>query len=95
MKTKQSITPGPWQTYQLAHDDKTYGQNAGKLIVVAADGELEVCGVVSMDTDAIAIAALPELIAACVLFENLTRNGAQPGSEDLEQLQEALAKAGQ
>ncbi len=45
------------------------------------------------DANARLIASAPDLLAACVLFEDLTRNGAWPGSEDLAQLQAAIARA--
>lgn len=35
-----------WRVYALADDEKTYGENAGKLIITTEDGEQEVCGVV-------------------------------------------------
>jgi hypothetical protein len=64
VQTEPAPTPPPWQKYQLADDDKTYGENAGKFIIVAADGELEVCGIVANDADADLIAAAPELLEA-------------------------------
>lgn len=39
------------------------------------------------------ISAAPDLLAACQHFEDLTRNGCYPGTEDLQMLQAAIAKA--
>lgn len=39
------------------------------------------------------IASAPDLLEIAKLFEDLTRHGNNPGSEDLMQLQNAIAKA--
>ena len=46
------MTPRPWKLWRLADDVKTYGDKAGKLILVTEDGEEEVCGPFWNDEDA-------------------------------------------
>lgn len=45
-------TPGPWSVYQLADDVETYGNSAGKWIITADNGNVEVCGVIDRLEDA-------------------------------------------
>jgi hypothetical protein len=35
-----------WAVYQLANDRTTYGESAGKWIIVCSEDEIEVCGVI-------------------------------------------------
>ena len=57
-------TPGPWDVYQLADDQDTYGSHANKMIITASDHSIEVCGVVHNQADAPLIAAVPNLLDA-------------------------------
>lgn len=52
-------TPGPWNTWRLAPESDI----AQRFIVVANDGEDEICGLVGHEPDASLIAAAPELLA--------------------------------
>lgn len=96
METKH--TPGPWKT--PGHDIPivhVYGAGRFPAIVAYYPALVHAGGAGTTPDERVAnarlIAAAPELLAACVLFEDLTRNGLAPGSEDLRQLQNAIAKA--
>jgi len=45
------------------------------------------------DTQSIKLDAVDDLFEVAVLFEDLTRNGIRPGSEDLARLQAVIDKA--
>jgi hypothetical protein len=57
---KTAPTPGPWTTYRLSRDSDPLE----RLIVVTADGETEISGIIPNQADAGLIAAAPELLAA-------------------------------
>jgi len=77
-----------------SNQDKWYEGNTGNhqgLVINEETGEN--IAVVYDKANTPLIASAPELLEACKLFEDITRNGLIPGSEDLELLQKALAKA--
>lgn len=51
-------TPGPWITWKLAKDSDPQE----RLIVVTADGETEICGIVDKEADAYLLAASPAML---------------------------------
>jgi len=57
-------TPASWIVWRLADDKQTYGENAGKVIIVAQNGEHEICSVVYDEAHANLMAAAPQLLAA-------------------------------
>ena len=82
-----SHTVGPWAS-------------SGVGVVQAETGELISSSIFdsgleypNAEANCTLIAAAPDLLAACILFEELTRRGQPAGSEDLELLQTAIAKA--
>jgi hypothetical protein len=87
-----------WIVWQLANDSFTYGDKAGKYIVVTEDHEDEVCGVVTDPAYAPMLAAAPELRDALVLAENFVAGFEDDPANDvktlLKMMREAIAKAG-
>ncbi len=63
MKTNKATahTPGPWYVYQLAFDEKTYGDKEGWFIVVD-NNDNEIAGPFESEEVARLIAAAPELL---------------------------------
>ncbi len=59
------MTPRPWNVFQLANDPVSYGEDAGRYIITASEGDKEVCGVIYDEADAMLVAAAPELLEAC------------------------------
>jgi hypothetical protein len=64
-------TPGPWSVFELANDSDTYGINAGRPIITAKNGDIEVCGVVPNPADAPILAASIDLLKSLVSLENI------------------------
>jgi hypothetical protein len=58
--TTEALTPGPWMLYRLAPDSDPQE----RLIVVTADGETEICGVIHKGADARLIQQAPNLLTA-------------------------------
>lgn len=52
-----------WKLHRLADDRAEYGDNAGKQIIVTADGEQEITGVIHDDDHAALLVRAPELLA--------------------------------
>ena len=81
-------TPGPW-TYSGTAGHESHGQS---IVIPEKDGRT-VCLVYDGTANARLISAAPDLLVACLLFEELTGAGIAPGSEDLQTLQDAIKKA--
>lgn len=87
------ITPGPWKLWELAPDSDPMERN----IVVAADGETEVTGIIPNRADALAIADLPELHKVCRRLVNLISDDDpiyETYKAEIETISDILAKVG-
>jgi hypothetical protein len=87
-----------WVVWKLADDPFTYGDKAGKHIVVTDDHEDEICGVVPDPAHAPILAAAPDLRDALVLAEAFVAGFEDDEANDvktlLKTMRDAIAKAG-
>jgi hypothetical protein len=72
LATPSAHTAGPWATLALAPDSDPQE----RVIVVTADGNTEICGIVAKQADACLIAAAPDMLQALEEAEYALRNAA-------------------